>query len=251
MGILKAFDFSMESDHEADTNEEYTSASVKKADLPSSFTVCSAFSVESWSTEFSNAQMFALLDSTGNYWAFLELYAAEGHTEFWAKAGDVTLTVKTEVKFFPLKWSMVCLALDFNLYLMQVVVDGKLLGEKQGFTKQEIGTVPEHFSLLIGIDNMMDENTGRTTNLNVFSSVLSVDRMEGMTRSGGEDCGEAGDYLSWEEVLILAKLHSQAKIVDLDALEGPCRKQSEVQVFTASFDHHHWSDSFINLTKYI
>ena len=122
---------------------------------------------------------------------------------------------------------------------MRVVVDGELLGE-QGFNKEEIGEVPANFSLLVGIDNMIDENTGRTTNLNVFSSMLSADQMEGMTASGGNACGEAGDYLSWEEVLTLAKLHSEAKIVELDALEGPCRRESEVQVFTASFDHHHW-----------
>ena len=73
---------------------------------------------------------------------------------------------------------------------MRVVVDGELLGE-QGFNKEEIGEVPANFSLLVGIDNMMDENTGRTTNLNVFSSMLSADRMEGMTASGGDACGEA------------------------------------------------------------
>ena len=83
IGLFKALDFSVESDHEADSNGEYTSASLKKSELPSAFTICSAFSVESWATEFSNAQMFALQDRTGNYWAFLELYAAESQTEFW------------------------------------------------------------------------------------------------------------------------------------------------------------------------
>ena len=47
------------------------------------------------------------------------------------------MTVKTGVKFFPLKWSIVCFALDLNLFQMRVVVDGELLGE-QGFNKEEI-----------------------------------------------------------------------------------------------------------------
>ena len=35
-------------------------------------------------------------------------------------------------------------------------------------------------------------------------------------------------------------LRSKAKIVEKDVIEGACRKGSQLQVFTASFDQHHW-----------
>ena len=45
---LKAFDFSLDNDWEPDENKSYTHASLWKENLPSSFTICSAFMVETW-----------------------------------------------------------------------------------------------------------------------------------------------------------------------------------------------------------
>ena len=114
VGTFKAIDLSEESDQEEDENGEYTSAFIKKEDLPNSFTICSAFSVDAWTTEFSQSAMFALLSEDGQYWAFFELYASDKHTEYWAKVGEVMLNVKDDIKFFPLSWSRACFAIDLG-----------------------------------------------------------------------------------------------------------------------------------------
>ena len=82
VGTFKAIDLSEDSDQEEDENGEYTSAFIEKENLPDSFTICSAFSVDSWSTEFSQSALFALLSEEGQYWAFFELYASDKHTEY-------------------------------------------------------------------------------------------------------------------------------------------------------------------------
>ena len=70
----------------------------------------------------------------------------------------------------------------------------------------------------------------------MFSSALSLERMVGMTTAGGEECGAPGDYLSWEEAEWT--LHSAARMLEVEANEGPCRRESKVQVFTADFEYH-------------
>ena len=62
--------------------------------------------------------------------------------------------------------------------------------------------------------------------------------MVGLTSAGEEECGASGDLVSWEEAEWT--LHSQAKVIEVDReWEGPCRRESQVQVFTADFEYHH------------
>ena len=60
--MLKVLDFSADNDQKPDSNAEYTTATLLDAGLlPESFTICSAFLVESWTTVFRSARMFTLL----------------------------------------------------------------------------------------------------------------------------------------------------------------------------------------------
>ena len=79
--MLKVFDFSADNDHEPDSNGEFTSASLKAGFLPESFTICSAIMVDAWTTVFSSAEMFILLNVNGDQWGYVSLYAATGYTE--------------------------------------------------------------------------------------------------------------------------------------------------------------------------
>ena len=63
--MLKVFDFSADTDHELDSNGEYTGATLEAGPLPESFTVCSALMAEAWTPEFSASNMFTLLDNDG------------------------------------------------------------------------------------------------------------------------------------------------------------------------------------------
>ena len=70
---LKVLDFSADNDHKPDSNGEYTSATLDAGALPESFTICSAIMVDAWTTEFTAADMFQLLDVYGDRWGYIEL----------------------------------------------------------------------------------------------------------------------------------------------------------------------------------
>ena len=65
---FKVLDFSADSIHEPDSNGDYTSATFEAGPLPQSFTVCSAFLEEAWTTEFVSAIMFTILDNRKDSW---------------------------------------------------------------------------------------------------------------------------------------------------------------------------------------
>ena len=89
---------------------------------------------------------------------------------------------------------------------------------------------PRNMTLILGHDGGDVETTGRTADLNIFSSALRITQMEQITRAGDKDCGASGDLLIWEEAEWT--LHAKARIIEVEeALEGPCRRQSKVQVY--------------------
>ena len=105
------------------------------------------------------------------------------------------------------------------------------------YEKEQDSDRPTHLRLSLGLGINDHEYTGNTTNFNMFSSALPVERMQRMTMAGDEECGAAGDFLSWEEMDW--KLHSKARIVEVNKLtEGPCREESKLHVFTAFFENH-------------
>ena len=62
--------------------------------------------------------------------------------------------------------------------------------------------------------------------------------MVDLTTAGGKECGAPGDLVNWEEAEWT--LFSQAKVIEVDReWEGPCRRESQVQVITANFGYHH------------
>ena len=71
--MLKVFDFSADTDHELDSNGEYTGATLEAGPLPESFTICSAFMVEAWDTGMALC-MFTLLDNYDEPWAVINVF---------------------------------------------------------------------------------------------------------------------------------------------------------------------------------
>ena len=129
--MWKVFDFSADNDQESDSNGEYTSATLDAGALPESFTICSAIMVEAWTTVFSSAHIFRLLDVDGDGWGYVELYAATSYTQYNVKLGPVNFVKQTEAVFFPLQWSRACLSLDSKASKVRLVVDGQQLGEEE------------------------------------------------------------------------------------------------------------------------
>ena len=110
--LSKVLDFSADNDHEPDSNGEYTSATLDAGFLPESWTICSAIMVDAWTTEFTSADMFQLLDDDGDKWGYIDLFAPTSYTEYEVKVGPVHFNKQIESVFFPLQWSVVtCLPL--------------------------------------------------------------------------------------------------------------------------------------------
>ena len=232
------FDFSDDIDNEPDSRGEYTMASLSKPDMPRDFTICTAFKVEAWTTDFTAARLFQLTDDGGDRWAFVSLYAADTYTEFTVKLGGVFFLATTDRVLFPLTWTHVCLSLDTVSGKVGVVADGLVVEEKvHQEALEEDERRPSNMSLVLGYDQPNGlEETGLLSNMNIFSYALSTSRMVALTQAGGEECGAPGDYVSWEEEDW--QLHSQARRQMVGELEGPCRRDSQLTVYTADFEYH-------------
>ena len=249
---MKVLDFSADNDHEPDSNTEYTRASLDVGLLPESFTICSAFMVTAWNTKFSSAKIFELLDTCGMFsqfssskqvdwdkyreWGYVHMYAAPGYTEYTVRLGPVSLVKQTTAVFFPLQWTRVCLSVDSVVKRVALVVDGQLLGEEE-YKREEDRRSSANVNLVLGFDPLnRHEYTGRVSNLNMFNRSLPEDMLIELTTAGKKDCEASGDFVSWEKAKWT--LHSQAKLIEVDReWEGPCRRESQVQVFTGAGGH--------------
>ena len=237
---IKILDFSADNERPGrkDSNGSYTYASVEKSSLPFSFTLCSAFMVEAWTSSYTEANVYTLLDDNRNPWLSLRLFSSPSQTKFTVTVFGTKFALTSHLKMSPLYWVRTCLSIESNSSKAELVVNGKLEGER---TFQP-GARPMNLSLLLGLQLNKNgavefESTGRTTNFNVFSSALSTDQMEGLTTAGGEMCGRQGDFLSWEEAEWI--LHSEAKLVEVDRLlDGPCRTEGKMHIFPMLYHSH-------------
>lgn len=237
---LRVMDFSDDSDGAADSSGEFTHASIEKAALPKSFTLCSSFMVEAWTqpTGIRSSLLFLLRKDDGNPWMYVDLYAPDHTTEFTISVNQEKFEVsKFLPPLFPHTWVRSCVSMDVES-TVRLVVDGHLLEERR--LGEAAAERPHNTSIVLGWatekNNPPVEYTGRRSNLNIFSSALSLEKMVMVTRAGREECEEPGDYLSWEKAEWT--LHSKAKILELERFEGPCREESRVQVFP--FKDWHW-----------
>ena len=120
---LKALDFSLDNDFEPDENNSCTHASLQKENLPTSFTICTAFMVEAW-TKFQNTWMFVLNDDKGDIWHWVKIYADLNVTYFRFQFEDsLKFSVQSESLTYPLQWTRVCLSRNSNTSMVRLVVD--------------------------------------------------------------------------------------------------------------------------------
>ena len=145
--MLKVLDFSADIDRNPESNGEYTSANLEAGPLPKSFTICSAFMVEAWTTDYAGALMFVLFDVNGNMWGYVDLATFPGYTKYDVRIGPLYFVTQTEVVFFPLHWSHVCLSVDSLADKVMLVVDGQLLGEEE-YKREEDEYKPNNHPLL-------------------------------------------------------------------------------------------------------
>ena len=74
---LKAFEFGLDQNEDKCFTARH--ASIKKGNLPWSFTVCTAFKVEAWTKDFA---LYILSDDKGDDWHWLAILRSDRYTQF-------------------------------------------------------------------------------------------------------------------------------------------------------------------------
>ena len=229
--IIKVLDFNDDSDHMPDDNGDTTKATLDKEGLPPSFTICVSYRVEAWSLDISGVDIFTMMGNDGKLW--LRLYSYPGWNSYilhYLSAAGTTKTVRDEGRtWFPRLWARYCVSLD-SAGNFTLVATGKVVIEKWHFDTDDL-KLPSNFSVMLGHRDGSNEWNGIWTNLNVFASALSQERMKSITN--GEECGAPGDYISWEDSEW--NLFSRAKLVNATNA-GACRNQkSKINLFPTTF----------------
>ena len=149
--LLKVLSFADDIDNEADSNGEFSSAILTKASFPEAFTICSAFMVDAWTTDFAAAYVLSMAKDDGsNLWGYMKIYAASSYTKYHVNLGPSSLSAQASTVFVPLQWTRMCLSLDFTAGKAILVVDGESHGEAD-HDKEGDQNRPTNLSLLLGL----------------------------------------------------------------------------------------------------
>ena len=141
------------------------------------------------------------------------MYSVSKHTEFTIFLGGLKFESSTSM-VFPKSWVRICVSVDSAI---RMVVNGNLLGERR---LGEVGqTWPQNLSLVLGA-GYLREFSGFTTEVNMFSSSHSFERLVDETTPGRD----------WA-------LHSGARMVEVEASEGPCRRESSLHLYPMRAAH--------------
>ena len=129
VSALKVLSFSDDNDDKADENGEYTSASLERENLPKSFTMCAAFSVESWNVKFPQVAVPYILTGNGDTWGVIRLEAGSTFTKYDVQLGPGWMPAKVSTVLFPLQWTRYCLSVNSADSKLRLVVDGVHLAQ--------------------------------------------------------------------------------------------------------------------------
>ena len=135
---------------------------------------------------------------------------------------------------FPNQWVKSCIALNTVSGSFQWVARGVLVENNTyaGITRNVPTDLTGRIILgaVLNSDGTWTTRSNKVTNLNIFSSALSVEKMQEYT--GGGQCGEEGDYLSWDQMHWT--LYGDAVIEEVDGDE-PCEGEPPLNFYPAPF----------------
>ena len=235
--------FSDDNDQEPDSEGEFTGASLTKPNMPKDFTICSAFMVEAWTTEFTASYLFAISYDppyAQQHWGYVSISpTTHDQSKVEVRFNKVYVSLTYYVAVFPLTWIHVCVSLDTVSDVkgpkIGVVVNGMELKKKLRTTifteAKEDPYWPADLRVVLGyrLNPTKVEFTGIISKFNIFSFSKSIEEMVNLTKGGGEGCGAPGDYVSWEEEDW--QISGRARVQMVGELEEPCRRKSEVNVY--------------------
>ena len=106
----------------------------------------------------------------------------------------------SHIPIVPHSWYHICMGLDMVSGLLRIVVNGiVVVNEEKDYFRNTVQWKPKSLEekLLLFkayISGYWYQHRGITSNLNVFSTVMSVEDMVSRT-TGGNDCSSPGDYI--------------------------------------------------------
>ena len=219
--------------------EIHTYAELKhdpRASLPDSFTICSTIMTANcqnheWPIFFNildnnRTQLMSPTRSYGTMESLCMILYSQGSSEM----------VESKIPpLFPNQWTRSCMAINTTSGLFHWVVEGTLVLNTTSDEVKNSKSQPKDLSkkLVLGARSyggVWSAPIHKVTNLNVFSSALSIEEMKSMT--GGESCIEEGDYLAWGDMEWI--LHGQATIEVVNK-EEPCKGEPSVNLYYTKF----------------
>ena len=215
-----------------------------QADLPSSFTICSTV-ITPAIKPFQAQTLFTLVGDDYSLWGTFQMYSsreADRTSHFSLIFSDLAMTASHTLDMvFPYQWARSCLAFTLDSGLVQWVVNGQLIEDIVVAKLQALApNRPRDLTgrLLLGAYKHpagWQLCSNKVTNLNVYSSALSISKMKSLTTAGSSSCGEEGDYLRWADTTW--NLFGNAKIEQVP-LDEPCKPIPHINVYMALFQFH-------------
>ena len=219
--------------------EIHTYAELKhdpRASLPDSFSVCSTIMTTNCLSHFWPA-FFTILDNDrAEFLAPIIKHASvvSGLQIFYLQGSSEPANEKIP-PLFPNKWTKSCMAVNTTSGLIHWVVEGALIMTTTSEEVRKSKSRPTDLSkkLLLGARpyaGIWKTTSSMVTNLNIFSSPLSIEKMKSMT--GGGICVEEGDYLAWGAMEWI--LHGQARMETVPE-EEPCKGDPYFNLYNTPF----------------
>ena len=196
-GSIEVLEFADDSENET---ESLSSAFLNIANVPPIFTMCSALMVNEWrhcAFGGCDSRVFNLTWANDGASFLMELLASRTHTSLRFRMGN-SIWYKSEVWVFHRAWIRICVSVDRILNIIQFVADGRMLIQERikGVSKFN-GTS----GLIVSLGRHQDDwgnkikYNATISEMNHFSTALSVKRMEEMTLLGNKFCRVQGDLL--------------------------------------------------------
>ena len=220
--------------YELENTNSFASISITPTEeVFDSFTLCVSFAVEALKDPYlDQIEIFKLVDQKGSDLVRVVLNV---HYENFNSAAfdDHYGHIVGGTKFALSTWMRLCYAIGQSN--ATIVVDGVEGGNRTRFDPQKENITFEFGRTLVGM----------IAEIELFSEILSLDKMLCMTEEGTNKCDIDGDLVSWknmiwkgdivssstDEVQTEATTHGQTTVKVIDYSEGPLQAQGNVNFF--------------------
>ena len=215
-----------------------------KSPLPASFTVCIATSAPGKAHHYDYSHpLFIILGSDGAKFLSAELYNdnyKDRISTFYLGFSSVSSTpTRNRIpQVFPGQWTRSCLGLNSETGHVRFVADGHNLEDKvYESVREDVGNRPRNLTglLILGAIEYPSgwyHTNNKIADMNIFSSLLGLERMKDITEAGGKECGVEGDYLAWADMEW--KLVGEANMENASLVE-PCDKNPSITLYDTAF----------------